>query len=110
VATREQVRELLDTGIGFESTGRRLSLHPGLVYLIATGVPADGGDTLTAEERSRPFMLSSSQRLVNNPTENPTTNEEVQRWIRARVAADPPLRAAAEHRAEKSGRGKGKPQ
>lgn len=93
--TREQVRQLIDTGIGYESAGRRLALHPGLVYLIATGVPADGGDTLTAEERARPGMLASSQQLINTPPENPTTNDEVERWMRERVAADPQLREAA---------------
>lgn len=93
--TREQVRRLLDTGIGYESAGRRLSLHPGLAYLIATGVPADGGDTLTEEERSAPYMISASQRLVNRPPQNPTTNDMVQRWMRARVAADPQMQAAA---------------
>lgn len=101
--TREQVRRLLDTGIGYESAGRRLSLHPGLAYLIATGVPADGGDTLTEEERSAPYMISASQQLVNPPPENPTTNDEVERWIRARAAADSQMQVAAGKRARKSG-------
>ncbi|HET7407096.1 MAG TPA: hypothetical protein VFJ21_08190 [Mycobacteriales bacterium] len=121
--TREQVRRLLDTGIGYESAARRLSLHPGLAYLIATGVPADGGDTLTEEERSAPYMMGGSQRLVNQPPQKPTTNDEVERWMRARAAADAQMQAAARSRAgedgsverlaaqtSKSSSGKGRPQ
>lgn len=104
--TRDQVRRLLDTGIGYESAARRLSLHPGLAYLIATGVPADGGDTLTEEERSAPYMISASQQLVNPPPENPTTNDEVERWMRARAAADAQMQAAARSRADASGAAK----
>jgi len=103
VPTREQVRRLLDTGIGYESAARRLSLHPGLAYLIATGVPADGGDTLTEEERSAPYMMGASQRLVNQPPQNPTTNDQVERWMRARATADFPMQAAARARAGEAG-------
>ena len=37
VASREQVRELLDRGLNYETVGRRLGIPPGQAYLIATG-------------------------------------------------------------------------
>jgi hypothetical protein len=94
VPTREQVRRLLDGGLDYQAAGRKLGIPPGQVYLIATGVPADGSDTITEEEAKRPGFLPSSQHLANPPHENPTTKDSVAAWLRTRVASDGQMRAA----------------
>ena len=92
--TREQVRRLLDGGLDYQAAGRELGIPPGQVYLIATGVPADGSDTITEEEAKRPGFLPSSQHLANPPHENPTSKDSVAAWLKARVASDEQMRAA----------------
>lgn len=92
--TREQVRQLLDGGLDYEAAGRRLGIPPGQAYMIATGVPADGGDTITEEEAARPGFRPGSQQLANPPHDNPTARDSTRAWMRARVAADEPMRAA----------------
>lgn len=92
--TREQVRGLLDSGLDYQAAGRQLGISPGQAYLIATGVPADGSDTITDEEARRPGFLLSSQYLANPPHDNPTTKESVAAWLKARVGADEQMRAA----------------
>jgi Hemerythrin HHE cation binding domain len=95
VPTREQVRRMLGAGHDYTAVAERLGIPPGQVYLIATGRPADGGDSPTGHE---PGLLPSSQHLANPPHENPTGSESVKQWIRARIAADAPMRAAAQRR------------
>jgi hypothetical protein len=97
VPTREQVRELLDSGLDYQAAGQRLGIPPGQAYLIATGVPADGSDTVTGEEASRPGFLSS-QHLAHPAHENPDTKDQVAAWLKARVAADEPMRIAMRER------------
>jgi hypothetical protein len=38
-------RELLGSGLDYTETGKRLGIPPGQVYLIATGMAADGADS-----------------------------------------------------------------
>lgn len=97
--TREQVLRLLDGGLDYEAAGQRLGIPSGQAYLIATGVPADGSDTITREEARRPGFLPSSQHLPNPPHENPTARDSVREWLRARTAADEQMRAAVRERA-----------
>lgn len=92
--TKEQVRQLLDGGLDYEAAGKRLSIPPGQAYMIATGMPSDGGDTITEEEARRPGFLPSSQHLSNPPHENPTAKDSVRAWLKARVAADEQMRTA----------------
>jgi hypothetical protein len=92
------VRGLLDSGLDYEAAGRRLGIPPGQAYLIATGVPADGSDTITEDEAKRPGFLPSSQQLANPPHDNPTTRDSVAAWLKARVAADEQMRAAMRER------------
>ncbi len=92
--TRDQVRRLLDAGLDYQAAGQKLGIPPGQAYLIATGVPADGSDTITEEAAKRPGFLPSSQRLANPPHENPTAKGAVQAWLRARVASDEQMRTA----------------
>jgi hypothetical protein len=102
VPTREQVRKLLDSGLDYEAVGRRLGIAAGQAYMIATGVPADGSDTIPGREATqRRGLLPSSQHLVNPPHENPTGKESVRAWIAASVAADAPMRAARQRHTAK---------
>jgi hemerythrin HHE cation binding domain-containing protein len=94
VPTREQVRRLLDDGLDYQAAAARLGISPGQAYMIVTGVPADGSDTVTDEEAGRPGFLPSSQHLANPPHENPTTKESVAAWLKARVASDEQMRTA----------------
>ncbi len=96
--TREQVRRLLDAGLDYQAAGQKLGIPPGQAYLIATGVPADGSDTITEEEANRPGFLPSSQHLTNPPHENPTAKESVAAWLKARVASDEQMRTALRER------------
>jgi len=96
--SREQVRQLLDAGLDYVEAGRRLGIPAGQAYLVATGQPADGGDSTSPEQRQRGRLMAASQRLTNPPHENPTTSDSVRKWIAARVAADAQMRAAAARR------------
>lgn len=98
MATRDQVRQLLDAGLDYRAVGENLGIPPGQAYLIATGVPADGSDTVTDDAARRPGLLPSSQHLANPPHENPTSKDAVRGWLRARVAADEQMRVALRER------------
>lgn len=94
--SKEQVLRLVRDGRSYEEAGAALGISPGLAYMIATGIPADGGDTVTEAQRARPgFQGSRTQLLVNPRTENPTVDENVQAWVRQRAAADDQMQAAA---------------
>lgn len=97
VASRQQVRELLDRGLDYTEAGHRLGIPPGQVYLIATGMAADGADA-PPDAGTRPGALPASQHLANPPHDNPTTSQPVLDWIAGRVAADQPMREAAARR------------
>lgn len=96
--TRDQIRELLEQGHDYPAIGQRLGVPAGQAYLIATGMPADGGDTYTEAERQRPGVLPSAQHLLGADAKNPTTKDAVLNWIKSRVAADPQMQAAAQQR------------
>jgi hypothetical protein len=53
VPTREQVRELPGGGPDYEGAGRKLSIPAGQAYMIATGVPADGSNTIPDQEMAQ---------------------------------------------------------
>lgn len=84
--TREHVLRMLAGGRSHQDVGRELGLPAGQVYMIATGLPADGGEVPRAGEEP-PGYLRSPQHLVHPPAENPTAREVVHRWM-ARRAAD----------------------
>jgi hypothetical protein len=73
VPGRARVRTMLQAGLDYGEIGRRLDISPGLAYLIATGRPADGSDT---------------------PSANPTGSDEVRAWIKRRVLDDEQMRRA----------------
>ncbi|MGW4464865.1 hypothetical protein [Micromonospora sp. NPDC004704] len=89
MVSKQQVLELVDLGHGYSEIGRLLGIPAGQAYLVATGIPADGGDTVTGRQRQRPGMLPShSQRLVNPREMNPSYSERVHEWIRTRAMRD----------------------
>ncbi len=109
MATREQVLRLVSDSHDYEAAARHLGISPGLAYLIATGLPADGGDTPTAKDRERPgFIAGSTQQLSShsNP-ENPQRSEKVLAWIKQRASSDPQMIAAAAARNAEPGTPKG---
>lgn len=59
--TRDQVQHLLDQGHDYSEIASRLGMPPGQVYLIGTGMPADGSDTYTDAERQRPGVLPTAR-------------------------------------------------
>jgi len=101
--TREQVRRLLADGLSYDEIGRRLGVHAGLAYMIATGVAADGSDSLTEQERARPGFLAASQHLSNpvpptNPTRHDAKEVDVLAWIKQRAQSDPQMASAFANR------------
>jgi hypothetical protein len=89
MVSREQVLRLVDEDHDFEAAGRRLGISPGLAYMIATGLPADGGDP-GPRAVSRPgFLPGSTQHLATQAKlVNPTGADIVHAWIRQRASAD----------------------
>ena len=68
---------------------RELHIPTGQAYMIATGIPADSGDTPSPEERrDKPVLPDSSQQLVNPPAVNPTRNARVMDWVHERAAGE----------------------
>jgi hemerythrin-like domain-containing protein len=100
VPTPAQVRAQLRASGSYERVGEELGIRPGLAYMIATGLPADGSDVLSQDElESRPGLLEgSTQHLVNPPTDNPKHQQVVEEWMKGRVAADAAMRRAGEAR------------
>ena len=87
--TRARVLELLEAGHSYERIGRALKIAPGLAFMIATGLPADGSDAPHPDElRGKPVLPGGSQILVNPPAVNPTRDETVIAWARARAARE----------------------
>lgn len=93
---RERVLALVRDGVSYEEIGQRLGIRPGLAYLVATGLSADGSDAPSAQAHERPGFLGSSQHLANpQPAENPPAKDSVIAWIKRRVAADRQMQQAA---------------
>jgi len=93
--TRESILTLVRSGLSYPQIGERLGVTPGLAYLIATGLPADGGDAPGWETDERPGALSTSTQHLSNPKSIvPQRDEQTDAWIRERTLADPALRAA----------------
>lgn len=93
--TRESILNLVRSGLSYPQIGERLGVTPGLAYLVATGLPADGGDAPGPESEKRPGALPTSTQHLSNPKAIvPQRDEETEAWIRERALADPALRAA----------------
>lgn len=89
---REQVLGRWRQGGGFESVGRQLGIAAGKAYMIATGIPADGSDSLAPEDQDREgLQLGGAQALLGVPSHNPNQPEEkaeVMAWVRDRARAE----------------------
>jgi hypothetical protein len=87
VASRARIIELLEQGHSYETAARELGLPAGQAFMIATGLPADGGDAPSPQELERkPVLPGSSQQLVNPPAFNPTRKQSVIEWVQRRAA------------------------
>lgn len=96
MAQRSEILRMVDQGRGYQEIGAALGVPAGLAYLLATGIPADGGGTVTGVQRQRPGMLRAhSQCLVNPRQVNPTGREDVHEWARRRARGDAAMQAAA---------------
>lgn len=101
---REQVLGLVETVHGYEEIGARLGIAPGLAYLVATGLSADGSDAPSSDPGQRTGFVASSQHLANpRLAQNPTSRDRVHAWVRRRVAADAQMRAASDARRQGQG-------
>jgi hypothetical protein len=101
VPTQQQVLAAVGDGCDYDQAEEQLGIPPGQAYLIATGMPADGGDTFPPEKARRPGVIGgSTQQLVYRGLDaaNPTQKPEVHEWIRHRAAMDEPMVAAARQR------------
>lgn len=92
MVSRDEVLQKWRQGGGFESVGRQLGMAAGKAYMIATGIPADGSDSLAPEDQEREgLQLGGSQALLGVPHHNPTGPEEkaeVMAWVRDRARAE----------------------
>jgi len=99
MVTRQQVRVLIEAGHSYESAGRLLGVSPGLAYMVATGRPADGSDSLPPGPSGRPQPPGPSQRLANpEQAENPNDGKDtdsVRAWVRHRALVDTTMQQAA---------------
>ncbi len=78
----------------YQSVAGRLAIPAGLLYLIATGVPADSSDGLSSQDLERPGLLPSAQRLVNPTTDAPDPAHLVRDFLAARAGRDAQMQAA----------------
>jgi hypothetical protein len=97
VPTRQQALSAYRESEDYRAVGRALGIPAGQAYLVATGLPADGGDAFPPGEANRPGVLpGSTQHLVYEPVTvgNPTGKPETAEWVKQRAAADTPMQAA----------------
>lgn len=92
MVTKEQVLELVRDGETYESAGRRLGIPAGQAYMIATGIPADGSDSLGADDyRREGLALGATQELLGVPLNDgrrPGEAAVVLDWVRSRARSD----------------------
>lgn len=99
--SRGHVRAQLAKGADWEQVGRELNISPGLAFMVASGIPADGSGSpeLPLPAPSRP------QELVNPHTVNPLTHEATERWVHERARRDLVTAKHANGAGAKRGRG-----
>jgi hypothetical protein len=102
MATRDQVLSMLNDSAaasGYSEIARSLGVPAGQAYMIATGLPADGSDSLAPEDLERPGLLEGSTQFLSNPSaENPTSKEHVLDWLKERARSDAAMRDAFRRR------------
>ncbi|MEN3611753.1 hypothetical protein AAH979_19615 [Plantactinospora sp. ZYX-F-223] len=89
MASKESVLHLVGLGRSYQEIGAELGIPAGQAYLVGTGIPADGGSTVTRAQRQRPGVLPSRTQVLVNPREvNPMSSRQVHDWMRDRARAD----------------------
>jgi hypothetical protein len=89
MASRAEVDELLRRGLSYEAAAGELGIAPGLLFMIATGLPADSSAATTPGELERRGVpRTSTQQLVNPPVRTPDRSEAVLQWVRGRAARE----------------------
>ena len=87
--TRAQVREAVKSEHTWEIAAQSLGVSPGLAFMVATGIPADGSGVPELGERTGAGpSLSSPQSLVNPRGHNPLRNDLVDAWVRERAGRE----------------------
>jgi hypothetical protein len=66
VPTRQQALSAYRESEDYRAVGRALGVPAGQAYLVATGLPADGGDTVPPGEAARPGALPGSTQLAED--------------------------------------------
>lgn len=96
MATKDRVLALVERGMSYEQIGLAFDLPPGLLYLIATGLPADGSGGPSPEDLERPGVITgSTQQLVNPRVVAPDHRDAVRQWLRGRARLDAAMAGAA---------------
>ncbi len=62
--TRSEVLRLVDDELPSQAIGEQLGILPGLAHLLATGVPAGGGDVLSGTDQARAGISASTRTEV----------------------------------------------
>lgn len=89
LVTREQVLAAVKAEHSWEVAAQTLGVKPGLAFMVATGVPADGSGVPDLDGRTGPGPAPSSpQSLVNPRAHNPLRNDLVEAWVRGRAARE----------------------
>lgn len=94
--TRAQLQQLVASGAGYGEIAAKYGMSAGRVYMIVTGLPADGSGVRGPEFLAdRVGVLDgSSQHLANPPTEVATESENVRNWLRERAGRDSAMQHA----------------
>jgi hemerythrin-like domain-containing protein len=98
--TQNQVLSAYSQADDYGSVGQLLNVPAGQAYLVATGLPADGG-TYSPGVDERPGLLSGSTQHLAHGTateSNPTAKPQVHEWVKRMAATDAPMQAAARRR------------
>lgn len=96
VASRVTVLERLTAGRSYPQIGRDLGIAPGLAYLVATGLPADGSPPIGHQPTPMGWLPQGGTHLANPPAAGPTEEPGLVGWVAARAAADPAMAAAGQ--------------
>lgn len=99
--TREQAQRAYQQHGDYGTAAGDLGIPPGQAYLVATGLPADGGNDPAADAEHRTGALpGSTQHLVyaRRSAASPAPRPQVLEWLKNRAAADAPMQAAARAR------------
>ncbi len=83
------MHDLLAQQRTYPEIAAELGIRPGLAYLLATGLPADGSAAIAPDDRMRPgFQSGSTQLLTNPPGSSPLVKPDILAWVSERAAHD----------------------